>query len=186
MNKRAIIIVDLQKDYLATGKFPLAGIDKAIANAAAVLAAARLAQDLVIHVRHEGTVDAPFFGMGTEGAEIVPAMAPANGETVITKARPNAFHGTELQTVLTSAGIESVVIVGAMSHMCIDATARAAVDFGFKTTVIADACATRDLAFGDETVPSSMVHTAFMAALAFAYAEVVTTEQFATASSVSR
>jgi nicotinamidase-related amidase len=181
MSHRAIIVVDLQKDYLATGKFPLVGIDQAIANAGEVLAAAHRARDLVIHVRHEGPVDAPFFGTGTEGAEIVPAMEPATGEAVITKARPNAFHGTDLQSVLASAGIKDVVIVGAMSHMCIDATARAAVDFGYKTTVVADACATRDLAFADKTVPSAMVHAAFMAALAFAYAEVVTTEQFVTA-----
>src|SRR5215203_3089984 len=53
VSKRAIIVVDLQKDYLATGRFALVGIDDAAANAAQVIAAARSVGDKVIHVRHE-------------------------------------------------------------------------------------------------------------------------------------
>ncbi len=178
MSKRAIIIVDLQKDYLASGRFPLVGIDAAITRAAAVLAAARHAKDLVIHVRHESPEGSPFFVAGTEGADIVPAMAPAEGEAVVVKAHPNAFRETELDALLKAAGIVAVTIVGAMSHMCIDATARAASDLGYEITVVEDACATRDLVFRGETVPAAKVHAAFMAALAYGYADVTTTEDY--------
>lgn len=178
MSKRAIIIVDLQNDYLASGRFPLVGIDEAITKAAEVTAAARHTQDLVIHVRHESPEGSPFFVAGTDGADIVSAMAPAEGEPVITKTHPNAFRETGLATVLKTAGIGTVTIVGAMSHMCIDATARAASDLGYKTTVIEDACATRDLEFGGETVAAVKVHAAFMAALAFGYAEVTSAERY--------
>jgi nicotinamidase-related amidase len=65
-----------------------------------------------------------------------------------------------------------------MSHMCIEATARAAADFGYAVTVVHDACATRDLAFGDHTVPAAQVHAASMAALAFAYAAVPGTDDY--------
>ncbi|MEG2901724.1 MAG: isochorismatase family protein, partial [Massilia sp.] len=65
-----------------------------------------------------------------------------------------------------------------MSHMCIDATTRAASDFGYKTTVVHDACATRDLEFGGQTVPAAQVHAAFMSALAFAYASVVSADDY--------
>ena len=65
-----------------------------------------------------------------------------------------------------------------MNHMCIDATTRAASDFGYKTTVVHDACATRDLAFGGVTAPASQVHTVLMAALAFAYAQVISAQEY--------
>ena len=66
-----------------------------------------------------------------------------------------------------------MVICGAMSHMCIDATTRAAADLGFQCTVVHDACATKDLTFDGKAVPADMVHGAFMAALQPVYAKVM-------------
>lgn len=83
-----------------------------------------------------------------------------------------------MKALLDQQSIEEVVIVGAMSHMCIDATSRAASDFGYKTTIIHDACATMDLEFDGVTVPASQVHSTIMAALAFAYGTVTTTENY--------
>lgn len=178
MSKRAIIIVDLQNDYLTSGRFPLMGIDAALDNAARVVEAARQAGDLVINIRHESPADGPFFAAGTPGAEIVPIMAPREGETVLTKHYPNSFRETGLSDLLSSAGVDSVTVLGAMSHMCIDATARAAADLGYKTTIVEDACATRDLEFKDQVVSADKVHAAYMSALAFAYGEVVTTADY--------
>lgn len=178
MTQRAIVVVDLQNEYLPAGKLPLAGIDAAVANAARVIAAARAGGALVVHVRHENPAEAPFFAAGTPNVAIVPAVQPLDGEAVILKHRPNAFHGTGLEAVLDAAGVEAVVVVGAMSHMCIDATSRAAADLGYAVTVVHDACATRDLAFDGRTVPAAEVQAAFMAALAFAYGRVVATDDF--------
>ena len=180
MSKRAIIVVDLQKDYLATGSFALVGIDEAAANAAKVIEAAHSAGDKVIHVRHENPADASFFVHGTEGTEIIPAVAPAEGELVITKNYPNAFRETELKQALDADGIKDAVVVGAMSHMCIGATSRAASDLGYSTIIVEDACATRDLEFNGKTVPAAQVHAAYMSALAFAYGKVVTTGDLST------
>ena len=80
--------------------------------------------------------------------------------------------------VLQGAGVEEVIICGAMSHMCVDATTRAAFDFGLTCTVIHDACATRDLAFQGLPIPAAQVHGAFMAALGMRYATVVALEEF--------
>jgi nicotinamidase-related amidase len=175
VSKRAIIVVDLQNEYLPSGKLPLVGIDEAAANAAKVIEAARSAGDKVIHIRHESPTDVPFFVPGTEGAEIIPVVAPADGELVITKNYPNSFRETKLKQALDAEGIQDVVVVGAMSHMCIDATSRAAADLGYSTTIVEDACATRDLEFNGKTVPAAQVHAAYMSALAFAYGKVVTT-----------
>lgn len=179
MSKRAIIVVDLQNDYFPAGKLPLVGIEAAAANAAWVIGTARANGEPVIHVRHEFTrPDAPFFVAGSLGAEIHSSVRPADGEPVVVKNHANSFRETTLRQVLEANGIEDVVIVGAMSHMCIDATSRAAADLGYRTTVVHDACATRDLEFGGLTVPAAQVHAAFMAALASSYAAVMSTRDY--------
>ncbi|MDB5613876.1 MAG: isochorismatase hydrolase, partial [Devosia sp.] len=132
----------------------------------------------VIHVRHESPEGSPFFVAGTPGAEIIPAVAPKTGEQVVVKNFPNAFRDTDLKGKLDAAGIKDVVIVGAMSHMCIDATARAAADYGFNVTVVEDAAATRDAEFDGMTVPAGQVHAAFMSALGFAYGKVVKADEY--------
>ena len=70
------------------------------------------------------------------------------------------------------------MICGAMSHMCVDAGARAASDLGYKCVVVHDACATRDQEFEGAVVPAAQAHAAFMAALRFGYARLVTTEEY--------
>jgi nicotinamidase-related amidase len=72
--------------------------------------------------------------------------------------------------------VERLVICGMMTHMCIDATTRAAADLGFRCIIAADACATRDLAFDDVTVSAATVQRTTLAALNGTYAEVTTTE----------
>ena len=99
------------------------------------------------------------------------------GETVVVKHFPNSFRETTLLDQLKKAGVASLAVCGAMSHMCIDATVRAACDLGFQCMVAHDACATRALTFGQETAPAAKVHAAFMAALSAAYAQVLSTEE---------
>ncbi|TWI00253.1 nicotinamidase-related amidase [Luteimonas cucumeris] len=178
MSKRALIVVDLQNEYLPTGKLPLTGIDAALDNAARVIAGARGNGDKVIHVRHESVGDLPFFVPGTEGVLIHPKVAPQDGEHVITKNYPNSFLKTDLKQTLDSEGVEEVTVIGAMSHMCIDATTRAAADFGYRTTVVHDACATRELEFEGKVVPAGQVHAALMSALAFGYATVTSADDY--------
>jgi nicotinamidase-related amidase len=179
MSQRAVVVVDLQHEYLPTGKLPLSGIDQALDNAARVIAAARERGEPVIHVRHEATkADSPIFVPGSDGVRIHERVAPQDGETVIVKNFPNSFRETELKPLLDRHGATDVTIVGAMSHMCIEATARAAADFGYQVTVVHDACATRDLEFGGRTVPAGQVHAAAMAALAFGYAALPATADY--------
>ncbi|MBJ7545938.1 isochorismatase family protein, partial [Pseudomonas sp. OA3] len=90
----------------------------------------------------------------------------------------NSFRETELKAVLDRHAIDAVVVVGNMSHMCVDGITRAAVDFGYDTTVLHDACATLDLQFNGVKVPAEHVHAAFMAALSFGYAPVISTAEY--------
>lgn len=177
MSKRAILVVDLQNEYWPTGNFSLIGIEAAAANAARIMAHGREKGDLVVSIRHE-IPGGPIFVPGTEGAEINATVPPQDDEPVITKTYPNSFRATGLKELLDQHGVEEVIVTGAMSHMCVDATTRAANDLGYKTVTIHDACATRDLEFGGVTAPAAQVHAALMAALAFMYGEVISTEEF--------
>lgn len=178
MTKQALILVDIQNDYFDGGLWPVAQMDRVAGNTARLLDRARAAGDLVVHIRHEMASDqAPFFRPGSPGAVINAAVAPAAGEAVITKARPNSFQGTDLLDRLRGAGIEAVTICGAMSQMCIDATTRAAADFGFAVTVAEDACGAKEASFGGVSLSAEQVHAAFMAPLAMSYAKVVGTAE---------
>jgi nicotinamidase-related amidase len=179
MNKPALIVIDLQNEYLPTGKLPLAGLDAAVANAAAAIEHARTAGVPVFHVRHESAApDAPIFAPGTPNVDIQPAVAPRADEPVVVKRHVNVFRETDFEQRLDAAGVTELVLVGAMSHMCIEACARAAADMGYAVTVLHDACATLELAFGGATVPAAQVHAAAMASLAFGYATVQSTRDW--------
>jgi nicotinamidase-related amidase len=179
MPKRALVLIDVQNDYFPGGKWPLSGIESAADNAAKLLAAARAAGDLVVYVRHEfPTDDAPFFAPDSEGARIHAKVRGRDGEPVVLKHHVNSFRETDLKAILDRHGIEELVICGAMSHMCVDAGVRAASDLGYKCIVVHDACATRDQEFAGKVVPAGEVHAAFMAALSFGYARLVSTEEY--------
>jgi nicotinamidase-related amidase len=134
----------------------------------------------VIHIRHLSTrpPGSTFFIPGTRGAEIHENVAPVAGEKVIEKNFPNSFRDTDLLNHLRSEGITDLVVCGMMTHMCVDATLRAAKDFGFSCTLIGDACATRQLEIGGNTVAAVDVQTAFLAALNYFYATVVNIDEY--------
>ena len=180
--KRGLVVVDLQNEYLPTGKLPLSGIEAAVTNATRVIAHARNTDIPVFHIRHEaGSNDAGIFLKGSDGAKIQSAVAPDGKEPVIVKKHINAFRETDLKKQLNAFNIQEIVVIGAMSHMCVDAVVRAAVDMGYPVTVLHDACATLDLSFGGVTVPAAHTHAVMMAALEFGYATVKSVDDYLSA-----
>lgn len=182
MSRTALILIDIQNDYFEDGRWPVDKMHQVSANAARLLANARDNGQTIIHIRHEIPSDAaPFFRPGSTGAEIHKSVAPIGGEPVILKHRPNSFHDTGLHNRLAAENISQVVICGAMSQMCIDATSRAAADLAYDVIVIEDACGAKAQEFNDQTVPAPQVHAAFMAPLAMSYARVITCQSYLTA-----
>jgi nicotinamidase-related amidase len=171
---RALLLIDIQRDYFSGGAYPLVGSDAAAEAASAVLERFRQEGEPTLHVQHVWDApDATYLRPQTPGVGHDPRVAPADGEPVVVKDMPNAFLGTDLEQRLRSEGIDELVIAGMMTSMCVDATVRAAVDLGFEVTVVGDACAAPDLAHGGVEVPGEQVHAAFLAALADGYADVV-------------
>lgn len=175
----ALILVDIQNDYFPGGRMELVGSENAAARAKDLLTVFRQKKWPLFFIQHISAGEkASFFLPDTDGVNIHESIRPLAEETIIQKHYPNSFRETRLLDALKSAEIKQVVICGAMSHMCIDATTRAAADYGFGCTVVANACATRDLKFAGETIPAAKVHGAFMAALGAAYAKVTNSDDF--------
>jgi nicotinamidase-related amidase len=172
-----LVLVDAQNEYVS-GRLPLAGIDKAIAEAARLLAAARAAGTPVIHIAQHSAPGRPVFDPQTAFAEIVAELTPIAGEDVIVKRLPNSFAGTTLEMrlreIAATSGRSEMLLAGFMTHMCISATARAALDLGIRTTIVAGATATRDLPnpLGG-VIDACVVHETALAELADRFAIVV-------------
>lgn len=174
---KALIIIDIQNDYFENGAMELVGSLQASENAKLLLSKFRTEKLPVVHIQHLSLApDSTFFLPETKGQEIHQNVVPIAGEKVITKYYPNSFRETELLDDLTSKNITELVVVGMMTHMCVDATVRAAKDFGFECTVVADACASLDLEISERSIKAEDVHNAFLSALSFFYADVKNTK----------
>ena len=165
--KRALLLIDIQDFYFPGGRSALVDPGKAAANAASLLDSFRKSGDLVIHVRHNSD----------PGGKISDIVKPADGERIFTKDAVNCFVNTGLTEYLKSNSIEALVICGMQTHMCVEAAVRAGTDLGYKCTLIHDACATRDLKFGDRTIKAEDVHFSTLAAMG-SYARISGTNEF--------
>lgn len=140
----AVVVIDAQREYL-DGGLPLPGIGSAVAALDALLERARRSGAPIFHVVHHSRPGAALFDPEGPRAAIIPAVAPREGERTIVKALPNAFAKTDLDALLRDTGRKEIVVAGFMTHMCVSATVRAALDLGYRSTVVAAATATRDL-----------------------------------------
>jgi nicotinamidase-related amidase len=169
--RTALVIIDMQRDFLEPGGFgetlgnDVALLQRAVGPAGTALAAAREAGLLVVHTR-EGhrpdLADAPpakvlrgapskrigdpgpmgrILVRGEPGHDIVPALAPAPGEPVIDKPGKGAFYETDLDLVLRNRGIDTLAVCGVTTEVCVHTTIREANDRGYRCVALGDACA---------------------------------------------
>ncbi len=167
--KTALLIVDIQEFYFPGEGPGLVHAEEASLAAKEVLSNFREQKQLVIHVRHQSA----------KGFEIHPNVAPLSNEKIITKQEVNSFQKTDLLEYLKSKNVTRLVIIGMQTQMCLEAAVRAAHDFGFECVVVQDACATRDLKFGDKTVKADDVQTAVLATIKDGrYAKIIDLNDF--------
>jgi nicotinamidase-related amidase len=170
-----VVLIDYQNTY-REGVMALDGAEQALAAGARLLAAARTAGAPVVHVVNDGGPGTPYDIRAEIGAISAP-VAPAEGERVVVKTFPDAFHGTELATVLQELDGDGprrdLVLAGFMTHMCVAFTAQGAFRGGWRPTVVAEACATRALPGPDGTVvPAAQLHAAALATVGDLYGTV--------------
>ncbi|MGB9131811.1 MAG: cysteine hydrolase family protein [Methanosarcina sp.] len=177
--KEALLLIDIQEDYFPGGKMELEGMEEAAEKAAEILKAFRTSGKPIFFIRHlSARPDATFFIPGSPGTDIHTSISPLPDERIIDKHFPNSFFQTELLSLLKEKDVTNLVVCGAMSHMCIDTTVRAAKELGFTCTLVADACATRNLKFKNKMLSAKDVHAAFMAALEGMFASVMNADEY--------
>jgi nicotinamidase-related amidase len=175
LSESTVIIIDAQREYV-DGRLPLAGGADALRQTQRLLARARGKGVPIVHVQQIGAPDRGIFDPNGAMVSFAAEAMPIPGETVLTKKLPNAFAGTSLEDHLRKLGRKELIISGYMTHMCVSATVRSALDHGFHAIVIADACATRDLSDpGGGTIPYSSVHRVALAELADRFATIAPT-----------
>ncbi|MEA2945554.1 MAG: hypothetical protein QOI40_884 [Alphaproteobacteria bacterium] len=171
LDTTALIIIDMQRDFLEPGGFgaalgnDVARLQVAVAPCRDVLAAARRCGMLVIHTRegHRPDLsDAPplkvergdpatrigapgpmgrILVRGEPGHDIIPELYPEAGEPVIDKPGKGAFYQTDLELMLKNRGIETLLVCGVTTEVCVNTTVREANDRGFRCIVLSDCCA---------------------------------------------
>jgi nicotinamidase-related amidase len=171
LDKTALVIIDMQRDFLEPGGFgetlgnDVSRLAAAVGPCRKVLDAARRHGLLVIHTRegHRPDLsDAPpakvergeprlrigapgpmgrILVRGEAGHDIIPALYPAAGEPVIDKPGKGAFYQTELELMLRNRGIENLLVCGVTTEVCVNTTVREANDRGYRCIVLGDCCA---------------------------------------------
>ncbi|KAA1054125.1 cysteine hydrolase family protein [Azospirillum argentinense] len=173
LDSAALLLIDAQREY-TEGALPLVGVEAAVAEAARLLERARKAGTPVFHIVHHGKPGGALFNPEGPLSGIVAPLIPLDGETVVVKHLPNAFAGTELDSLIRATGRKELIVAGFQTHMCVSSTVRAALDLGWRTTVVDAASATRDLPDGaGGVIPAEVLHRANLAALADRFAVVV-------------
>ncbi|MET9975515.1 isochorismatase family protein [Streptomyces microflavus] len=168
-----LILIDFQNTY-TQGVMELDGWQASLEAAAELLARAREAGTQVVHVINDGGEGTPY-DIRAEIGRIHPAVAPVDGEPVVVKQAPNAFHGTDLGAYVPEG--QDVIVVGWMTHMCVAFTAQGAFLRGNRPTVAADACATRSLPVLGTDLDARQVHDSALATIGDLYGVVVASQK---------
>ncbi|WP_405463698.1 cysteine hydrolase [Streptomyces anulatus] len=168
-----LILVDYQNTY-TRDVMELDGWQDSLDAAARLLTRAREAGTKVVHVVNDGGEGTPY-DIRAEIGRIHPAVAPADGETVVVKKAPDSFHGTDLGEHVPEGA--DVIIAGWMTHMCVAFTAQGAFLRGNRPTVVADACATRSLPVAGTDLDARQVHHGALATIGDLYGVVVPTHE---------
>ncbi|MGA4838414.1 isochorismatase family protein [Streptomyces sp. G45] len=177
LSESALVLIDYQNTYL-TGVMALEGADAAVKAGARLLARARAAGIPVVHIVNDGGENTPYDIRAHIGA-LIDEVAPVDGEPVVVKQFPDAFHATTLEQTLRDLGVRPdghLVLAGFMTHMCVAFTAQGAFRHGYRPTVVAETAATRPLAAPDGTVlPAADLHAAALTTVTDLFGTVVAT-----------
>ncbi|MGO1500129.1 MAG: cysteine hydrolase family protein [Marinobacter sp.] len=172
LSESALIMIDYQNTYLE-GVMKLEGGDEALEEGRKLLDLARAKGIPVFHIRHDAGPGSPYDVSAHIGA-IADAVAPNDGEPVITKNFPNSFVQTDLDDQLKANGVKNIILAGFMTHMCINSTAHGGFNLGYSPTVVASTTATRSLEAANGKVLSAQeVHDGALASTRDLYAAVV-------------
>jgi nicotinamidase-related amidase len=167
-SETTLLVIDVQEFYFPGGAVPLKNANAAARNCKKLLEKFRSEKRRIVHIGHKSA----------KGVAFHADVMPLDEEKVFMKTEISAFNGTKLLEYLQQHEVKRVVICGMQTHMCVEAAVRSASDLGFECMLIHDACATRDLTFGDATIKAIDVHHTTLSSLNGIYATVIDTDTF--------
>ena len=136
MNSKALLVIDVQKEVVANAL----NTPAVVANINSLISNARIAGVPVIWVQHSDD----YLEKGSTGWEIVDELKPLPSEVRIYKTHSSSFEETDLQAQLESLGSKKLIITGAQTNYCVNATSNTGVELGYQVTLVSDAHTTED------------------------------------------
>lgn len=182
MPKRALIVIDVQNEYV-TGDLPIAypPLTESLAAIGAAMEAAEAAAIPVVVVQQAAPENSPVFARGSEGFQLHASVADRRRDLLVEKTLPSAFAGTGLAEWLAERGIDTIVVCGYMTRNCDESTARDAVHRGYAVEFLSDATGTLPLANAAGRIEAKDLHEAVLTVMQSRFAAVATTKQWTAA-----
>ncbi|XVU23634.1 cysteine hydrolase family protein [Actinoplanes sp. CA-054009] len=138
----ALLVIDVQESFRQRPLWATLNNPDLIGNVRRLVEAARAAGEKVVWVLHAEPGSGGLFDPENGHVRVMAELEPAKDEAVVTKTSHNAFTTTNLQQLLTAAGVTSVTVTGLRTEQCVETTARVASDFGYEVTYLTDATGT--------------------------------------------
>jgi nicotinamidase-related amidase len=174
--KRALIVIDVQNEYVS-GKLLIEypDVKQSLANIAKAMDAAQAAGIPVVVVQHLSPEDSPLFARGSPGAELHPLVATRHRDLLVKKQMASALTGTCLGQWLRERGVDTLSVVGYMTHNCDDSTVRHAAHTGFRVELLHDAAGSVPYANALGSATAEEIHRVFTVVMHTGFAAVVST-----------
>ena len=178
-SRRALLVVDVQNEYIS-GKLPIEypDVQRSLANIAHTMDASHDSSIPVVVVQNTSPPGAPIFRKGTPGWALHEVVASRPCDHYVEKHLPSAFAGTDLAEWIATRRIDTLVVVGYMTHHCVDATIKHAMQAGIAVEFLADAAGSVSYANRAGTVSAKDIHTAFAVVLQSRFAAVLSTAEW--------
>ncbi|MFF0255261.1 isochorismatase family protein [Micromonospora zamorensis] len=142
MNRAALVVVDVQESFRQRPIWAYGSNPDLVRQVERLVAAARGRGDLVVWVLHSEPGTGGLFDSALGHVRLIDGLVPAEGEPTLVKTAHNAFTTTNLQQVLTQAGIQDINVCGIRTEQCVETTARVGSDLGYRITFVTDATLT--------------------------------------------
>lgn len=177
--KRALLVIDVQNDYF-NGNLPIAYPDPSdsLAKISATMDAAKVANVAIVVVESVLPKSAPIFAKGSRGVELHPSIAGKARDRLLSKPLPSCLARTDLELWLRERNVDTLTLVGYMTHNCVDATARDASQRGFTVEVLSDATGSPPYANSAGKASAEELHRVFLTAMEARFATVLTTREW--------
>lgn len=174
--RRVLLVIDVQNEYVDGGfRIEYPDVSSSLANIGKAMDAATRAGIPVVAVQHIRPPEAPIFARGSAGADLHPVVAERHFDHLIEKTLPSTFAGTDFGAWLTANEINTITVVGYMTHNCNDSTIRQAMHEGYAVEFLPDAAGSLPYKNAGGSATARHIHETATVVIASTFAAVLTT-----------